>query len=182
MKEYLLLDSKTRNLIKALAYYQIGGGIIGIGTVLWLMLSTGTITGGILFILILASCLYYFSIYCGRILLTDALKGLNVSLYNQALQTIYFALGGYAYKYAAGIFCMIGFDLIGDSNFLFHLTLSQFQFNFNLETGKIAIGFNIVAFVLFYYVGKLKYKLEELNQISTKTDKPVITNEELMKI
>ena len=182
MQEQLLLDKKIKNVIKAFAYYQIGGGAVGMGAVLWLMLSTGTITGGILFILTLASGLYYFSIYCGRILLTDSLNGLKLTLFNQGLQTVYFALGGYGYKYAAGIFCMIGFDLIGESNLLFHLTLSQFQFNINSETGKIAVGFNITAFILFYYAGKLKNKLEQPEPVPTQIDKSLTPDAGLVKI
>lgn len=59
-------DSKIT--LRAIAFYQIIGGIIGIGLVGWLMLRTGQINGPILFILLLATFLFGLSIYSGKLL------------------------------------------------------------------------------------------------------------------
>lgn len=64
------ISKKSNIKLKILAWYQIIGGIAGLLITIWLLARTGQINGLILLILLFASGLYVFSIYCGRLLLT----------------------------------------------------------------------------------------------------------------
>src|SRR4051794_7907039 len=97
--------------LKVLGYYQIVGGIAGLAITIYLIAQTATITGLILLLYLIALGLYSFSIYCGTQVLKSKKHSLNISLINQYLQLISFAILGYGFKYISGLLLSVGVDL-----------------------------------------------------------------------
>ncbi len=145
-----------------LAYYQIAGGITGIGAVGYgLMMQP--VTSGLLVAFVLAFALYVFSGWCGWVLLKNTSKGLYFSLINQVLQVIVFVLGAYAFKYVAGVSLLVALNLTEGVNLAFHFDLSSFQFNFNVQREGMLIGVNVVAFYLVYFIRQARHTVKERN-------------------
>jgi hypothetical protein len=156
-----VLNNDIKSKIKGLAIYQIAGGIIGIGLTIWSIAQAVTITGLLILFFVLAAGLYSFPIYCGRQLLFGKIKsGLKLSIINQVLQVINFAVLGFAFKFVAGIILSIGIDYTNNFNFTFNFSLSEFQFNINSGKELITIGFNVVAIYLVYLIDKLQQEIE----------------------
>ncbi|WP_133272737.1 hypothetical protein [Hymenobacter radiodurans] len=147
---------------KTLAWYQIAGGVIGIFAWIMALISTESISGIVLFMLIIMISLYIFSIYAGQTLLSNHSKGLKLSLLNQALQIIHFAAAGYAFKYISGIGFTIGIDLTKDVLFKFNFELSSMILNINYEKYTATLSFNVIAIYLLLYITRLQ------NQVQTK--------------
>src|SRR5262245_46671187 len=127
-----ILSQDLKSKIKGLAYYQILGGTIGIGLTVWLIATTGTVSGPLMLIFLLAIGLFDFSIYCGLQLLKDNYKiALRLSTINQVVQTISFALPGYAYLFASGLLLSVGIDMTSEFKIDFNVSLPSFRFNFN---------------------------------------------------
>ncbi len=161
-----ILSNDIKSRIKGLAYYQIAGGVIGIGLTIWLIAQTAIVTGLAILIFILAAGLYTFSIYCGQQLLKGETKtGLKLSVFNQALQTINFAVLGFAFKFVAGLLFSIGIDYTNDFKFNFNFSLCEFQFNINSDKEMATIGINIIAIYLVYYINKLQQEIENKESI-----------------
>lgn len=155
------LTKKTKDKVKGLGYYQIIGGVIGIISTIGLIAQVGTIKWLVVLLFLLAAGLYSFSIYCGQQLLKGRLKtALKLSTINQALQSINFAILGFAFKFIAGVTLLIGIDYTNDFNITFHFSLSQFQLNINNEKVLLTVGFNLVAVYLIYFIDKLQQKIE----------------------
>src|SRR6185312_8988857 len=115
-----LLDNSLKGKLKGLAYYQIIGGVLGICLTIWLLAQTGTITGLVIILFSVALGLYSFSIYSGQQLLKgNTKKGLRLSVINQILQTINFAISGFAYKYVAGLMLYVGIKYLDGLTFSF---------------------------------------------------------------
>jgi hypothetical protein len=90
--------------LQALSYYQIVGGIIGIGLVILSFAQANRITGLVVVIFAFAIGLFSFSIFCGQQLLKGNIKkGLKLSTINQILQIIHFTILGFRFNYIAGI-------------------------------------------------------------------------------
>lgn len=99
---------------------------------IYLVAQTGTITGGLLLIIVFAFALYSYSIYCGNLLRINQIdKGLNLSKINQLLQVIEFAIAGYAYKYVSGGSFIVELNVSNGVNFHFNLAPSSFQLSIN---------------------------------------------------
>jgi hypothetical protein len=156
MPPFLSKQSKTR--LKILAWYQMIGGLFGVLLTFWLLARTDQISGPILMVYLAAFGLYVFSIYCGRLLLTNKyLLGLNLSTLNQALQVVSFTMFGYAFMYVAGTM------LLGEMNIDHGLKLG---FNFSLTSSwriyvgsddrSINLAINFVAIYLIFFSDKLR--------------------------
>ena len=128
----------SRNIqIKAIAIYQILGGVIGIALLVLVMFGGEvTVTQEVLRFSILAGLLYIFSILCGRMLFRNPRKGLRLSLVNQVLQVVYFSIGAWAFQYVAGLRIGVGGDLVGGWIFKFRLALSSFHFSAGSDLGQ----------------------------------------------
>jgi hypothetical protein len=146
--------------IKILAFYQIIGGLIGIGSLCY-ALATQTMIGGLFLVLFIAFVLYTYSIWCGWTLLKNSSKGLILSLVNQISQVIVFILGAYGYKYISGISLLIVLNLTNGFNLFLNFGLSSFHFNFNLQTNSKVVGVNVIAFYLVYFINQVRDKMKE---------------------
>lgn len=78
------MNNKIHNQIKAIAIYQIVGGVLGIALTVWVMFSGEmAVTQQALRVGLFAGGLYVFSILCGRMLFRNQKRGLVLSLINQ---------------------------------------------------------------------------------------------------
>lgn len=99
-------------------------------------------------------------------------NALKLSLINQILQIIGFAMFGFAFQYAAGAYFTAGLDLTESSNFTFGVGVSKFDFNINNESQRLEVHFNLIALALIIFIEKMRKRLKEeqdKNQISSIT-------------
>ena len=149
-----------------LAIYQIAGGILGIGVILWLFkINTTSFTGMQIALLSLASGLYIYSIFCGILLLKDNRNGLNQSQINQCLQLVSIFIFGCAYQYYSGIFFSVGFDLTQKFHFRWKAGFSTFQMNYLNNNESIFVSLNLVALGLVLYIEKLMRRQKSLGHL-----------------
>ncbi|MHC2992263.1 hypothetical protein OB13_11925 [Pontibacter sp. HJ8] len=155
------MNPQIRNQIKALAIYQLAGGILGIALTIWVMFAGELVLSQeVLRFGIFAVGLYVFSILCGRMLFRKPKLGLKLSLVNQVLQVIYFSFGSYAFQYVAGLRIGIGMDMVEGWIFKFRLALSSFHFSLGTDLDQKFIGINLVALFLIFWMERLLEKLD----------------------
>jgi hypothetical protein len=150
------LNKQSNFQLKAIALYQIVGGILGIALTIWVMFS-GEMTVDLpaLRMGLFAGGLFIFSILCGSMLFRNLRRGLVLSLINQVLQVIYFSFGAYGFQYVAGLRIGIGVDMVGGWIFKFRLALSSFHFSLGTDMGQKFIGVNLVALFLIFWLERL---------------------------
>jgi hypothetical protein len=154
-------SSDTDLKIRVLGIYQIAGGILGIGLTMWLCLRIDSISGPILFLLLIAFGLYCYSIYCGILLLKKKNYGLKHALINQFLQLLNFTIFGFSFKYISGAFLSIGLDLTTSVQMQFRLGISTWQITVNDNPELFEINLNLVALFLIIFIDRLKRKIAE---------------------
>lgn len=160
MLPYLSKSSKLR--LKILAWYQIIGGILGLLLTIWLIAHMQQINGLILLIILFAASLYSFSIYCGRLLLTDKyLTGFKLSIINQIIQIPQFAMLGYAFWYASGLMFTLGVRLSDGLTFTFDFGLFS-TYQISIATGETVfkLAINLVAIYMVYFTRKLRSTIQ----------------------
>jgi len=83
-------------------------------------------------------------------------KGLNLSVINQALQTVSITLFGYGYMYVAGLMFFVGIKAEQGVKFTFDVELtSSWHLYFNSAEAPMEFAINFVAIYLIYFTGKL---------------------------
>ena len=153
-------SKRIQNKLSIFGYYQILGGIIGLGLLIWLLLNLTSFYSLLLIIIVPAFILFSFSIYCGILLLKKPKVGIKLSLINQCLQLFSFSLGGYTYLYFSGLYFTVGLDLTESMNFLFNFGVSSWTLNINTNSPAIELKFNLVAFYLVIAIQKLRKQIE----------------------
>lgn len=164
---------KNKNLkLQILGYYQLIGGIAGLAITLYLIAQTATISGLALILYLIALGLYSFSIYCGTQVLRKKNHSLDISLINQYLQLISFAILGYGFKYVSGLLLSVGVDLTTSIDMKFNMgIMSTWQMSWNSDVDKIVIDLNLVAVFFIIFIDKLKNSKSMDNAILTDDDK-----------
>ncbi|WP_162426688.1 hypothetical protein [Pontibacter pudoricolor] len=153
---------QTKNHLKAIAIYQIVGGILGIALTVWVLFSGEMVLDQVaLRMALFAGGLYVFSILCGRMLFRKPRRGLVLSIVNQLLQVIYFSFGAYSFQYVAGLRVGVGVDMIAGWIFKFRLALSSFHFSLGTDLGQKFIGINLVALFLIFWMERLLEKTKD---------------------
>ncbi|MCP2045339.1 hypothetical protein [Pontibacter sp. HSC-36F09] len=156
------MNTPERNQIKAIALYQILGGILGIALTVWVMFSGEMVVDQTaLRIGLFAGGLYIFSILCGRMLFRNPRRGLVLSIINQLLQVVYFSFGAYGFQYVAGLRIGVGVDMVEGWIFKFRLALSSFHFSFGTDLGQKFIGINLIALFLIFWIERLMEKVKQ---------------------
>jgi hypothetical protein len=145
---------------KWLGIYQIAGGIIGLALTLWLILNQVSFSPLIILLFLIAVGLYFFSIYCGFLLINKEINGLTYSIINLYPQLINFSLLGFSFQYISGLFLSFGVDLTNEFLFKFNLGVSTWLISVGGDSGVILVNFNIVALSLIIFMEKIKYKLK----------------------
>jgi hypothetical protein len=137
---------------------SIAGGITGLLLTVWLIAHTVQITGLILLILLFATGLYSFSIYCGHLLMTNKyLKAFKLSLINQAIQILQFAMLGYAFWYASGLMFTLGMKVNNGFTFTFDFGLfSTYQISLATIETEFKLAINLVAIYVIYFILNLR--------------------------
>lgn len=168
MEEYL--DGNIRIKLKGLSYYQIVGGLFGLGLTVLTRIQLATTTNLLIFTLACFIASFTFSVICGLLLLKKNLKlGLPLSTVNQVLQVFSFSLAGYSFKYVAGLLLSLGLDLTDGFDFKINFSIPAFQADINTDSDVAFVGFNLVAVYLIYYIDKLQKDLalkKELHDVS----------------
>ena len=163
----------TRTTLLIIGIYETTGGLIGMGLIASLLMKTGNINGPVLLIFLLALALYYLSVKAGILLMQipSQKKGIILSLANQIVQFVSFAIGGNKYDYVSGIKGRIGTDFTTGFFFKFDFGLnSTFNFSINTDDVEYFIYVNVFAILMFFIlIDILKEKKSEknINQIMT---------------
>ena len=103
--------------------------------------------------------LFTYSIVSGCYLFgKNKLKGLNLSIINQALQLIQIAVLGFGFYYVAGLYLGIGFSDTPDFHFIFRDSLFQSSCYITLRASsdEISLVFNIVSLLLLLLLSRMK--------------------------
>lgn len=146
--------SRLNRIFKALAWYQVIGGITGLVVLAWVCNFTMVWNASLAVLLLLIALLYAFSIYCGTKLLKDPVKGLSFSFVNQLVQTIHFGLMGYMFKFISGLSIAVKWEPL--LNFHIGLEPSSFMIQFATNELHAFVGINLVAAFLSYYIIHIK--------------------------
>ena len=155
------ISKETIAKFNALGWYQIVGGIIGLGLTIWIISGLTTIIGPLLLLLLIATGLYGYSIYCGSLLLKRKESGLSHSLINQFLQLVNFSISGFVFQYISGVYLSMGVDLTNSFNFTFNVGVSSWQLAINSDSESLVFNFNFVALFLILWIGKLRRKINK---------------------
>jgi len=153
--------------LKYLAFYQIAGGVLGIGVVIWSLIQAASISGLTSLLLILALVFYSFSFYCGQQLLKGEVKrALKLSFFNQVIQMFIFSIAGFSFKYVSGLMLSVGIDWTHDFKLTLNFALSSFQFNFGLDKEALEVSINLIAIILLFFIDRLQKQIvdEPVNQ------------------
>jgi hypothetical protein len=144
---------KIYNRIEYLGYYQIIGGIIGILMILLSFYDKLNSNGFFLFSLSLFIALCGFSIYSGILLIRKKhLKGLNFSIFIQAIQIISIVLLGYIFDFAVGLYLRLTIELTSDSIIGLDFGFANWNLSRNANPDLIEINFNLIAVVLLLFI------------------------------
>lgn len=154
-------SNQVQSHISKLGYYQVIGGALGIILLFLTALQNDSFTILVVFIYLFMCSAFVYSVLCGMLCLKKKEKALKFSLINQILQLVGFAVLGYAFQYAAGVYLTVGVDLTKSVNMDLGFGISKFNFNFNHEKEKLEFDFNLVALVLIYWIDKLMNKVKE---------------------
>ncbi|RNI30259.1 hypothetical protein EFA69_12255 [Rufibacter immobilis] len=149
--------------IKILSWYQIIGGIIGLGMMIQYILQTEAFNGYAVLLLFVMLILYLFSVASGLILLNNPAEGMLPSRINQIIQLIGFAVAGYSFQYISGLGVSIGFDITEGMLLKLNAALSSFEYNWNTDHDEAFLVVNIVPLVVMYLLNKIGNELEQEN-------------------
>ncbi|GAB3902150.1 hypothetical protein [Spirosoma agri] len=145
--------------IRTIGFYQIIGGGVGLLMMGW-ALSTNEASKGILIFTASGCLLLGFSIVCGWGLLNGDKRALPLSIINQSLQIIMIGIGGFLFKYCAGLYVMLGIKFIDELKMTADIGLSTFELNINSgEQG--AVSFNLIAILLFISLLRLQEQIKQ---------------------
>jgi len=153
--------------IKILGYYQLIGGLIGVGFVIFQLIGLGSTNSDLVAIIIMIILLfpYILSIYAGNQCLKDSKNQLSISKINQALQVISFNLGGIGFTYHSGIYFSLGINTTDEFLFISNFGLSTINFQLSSSSEISFILINLIAFYLVYRIGIYENRIEEINEI-----------------
>ena len=157
LSESILLKSKV------LAFYEIIGGLVGIGLTLYIIIKLTAFPTLLLFLLFIAFALYIFSIICGVTLLKNLKSGYKLSRFNQFLQIVNFSMLGFGFHYISGLFMTIGMDLSEHFNINVNWGTSSWNFDFNNNQGINYFSINIIAIIIAIFIDKQLKHLEKLD-------------------
>ena len=146
--------------LKALSIYQVIGGVIGLGSIVYLVATTNPLSILLIPIILVAVGLFGYSIYCGILLSKKQLSGLKHSKINQLLQVVHFTLFGYAFQYVSGAHLSLGLDLTQVLNFKFNFSLSTWQININTGEPDMVVSLNLIALFLIVFIDKAVQRLK----------------------
>jgi len=159
---------KIYNRIEYLGYYQVIGGIVGILYMIYNIYDQFNSNGFFLFSLTVFFGFCAFSIYSGILLIRKKyLKGLNFSAFIQAIQVLSFALLGYIFNYAVGLYVRLTIELTYDTIVGIDFGVMNWDLQRNANPDLIEMNINLVAILLLILIYKFKEQIKaDLNRIN----------------
>ena len=117
------------------------------------------------FIMLAAEALHGFSIYCGVLLLKNKYRaGLNLSVINQALQLVSIAIGGYGYKYIAGLVFLVGFNPANSPKaYISFSWRPSWQISISAGGNHVDVAINIIALLLLVFIIYVRRSVKKTN-------------------
>ena len=147
--------------IKALAIYQIAGGVYGLYLTLELLSGLSQIPTFFIFLFFTAFSLYCYSIICGVLIFAKKDRHHRYSLINQYLQLISFTLLSYGFEYASGIYLDVGINFTDEIIFKFKTGLPSWQIMYNTNNNSMEVYLNLAALFVIIFINKIKRKSNE---------------------
>jgi hypothetical protein len=148
------MTTKSKSNVLKIGWYQIIGGGFGGLLILSSLFSSIQLSGLEVSVHVFSLLFFGYSIFSGIICIKYKKNALTHSLINQFLQLIGFAFAGVAFSYAAGINLYIGFDITA-LVVKFGFSLSELNFNLNLEHERAEIYLNLVALGMIYWISNI---------------------------
>ena len=156
------LNRNDDNKLYLLGAYQIGGGIYGAILIFFMLGNFESFPIGKTLIAVLGIVLFLYSIFCGYLLIKrQFIRGLNLSIYNTALQVVGFGIAGYHFKYVSGFFTGLTLDLTEDTIIEFGFDFSTINLAFDSKSELIFISINVFAIIILGFIFKMKDKIEK---------------------
>ena len=149
------LSTKTKSDISKIGWYQIIGGGLGILIILYSLITLDQIAGLTIIIYAFMFVFFGYSVTCGTLCLKSHKNALRHSLINQLLQLVSLTIFGFAFSFVAGVYLSLGLDFSKSIEITFEFGISKFDFNINREHERTAVGLNLVALGLIYWINKL---------------------------
>ncbi|WP_192820261.1 hypothetical protein [Rufibacter sp. LB8] len=146
----------TKNILNGIAFYQMTGGLLGLGLFTKLPPQLHNPSGSTWLGIGLAAALYLFSVVCGFQLLRRKPQAVNWSMVNQGLQVLSLGVAGFAYNYVAGLKLGVGLDFLASWVFKVRISVSSFQFMLQADGAPSFVGINLLALLLLYFLEKSK--------------------------
>ena len=146
-----------------IAYYQIGGGIIGAILLLKLILEQLKSSSISSLYFLLPILFFSFSIFAGIYLLQRNRRGILLTHINQLIQIPQISLFGFSYQYFAGLFFGVGIS--NDLGIGFNFSLPNFKFVFTDSNNEFLFMVNLIPIILLILLKKFQKKIEGNNRI-----------------
>src|SRR3954454_10812590 len=150
------------NKLRALAIYQIIGGLLGLLITVWDVMEYPSFSASIIIMFAIAFGLYIFSLISGWLLWYQYTAGVQCSLINEYLQIVHFSIAGWAYMYTSGGYFSLGVDLTYAYKVLIDFgIIPTLQLKAFTQTPEVQLSFNFVAILLVVFLTHVKRDLEE---------------------
>jgi hypothetical protein len=160
-----MINHLPRGIIKklrALAIYQIIGGLLGLIITVLAIMGFHSFTPFIISLFAIAFGLYIFSLLSGWLLWNQYTSGIKCSLINQYLQIVQFTIAGWAYTYISGAYFSLGVDLTYSYKILIDFGIvSTWQLKAFTQSDAVQLSFNFVAILLVVFLTHVKRDLED---------------------
>jgi len=155
------LKITEKNKLEIIGIYQAIGGLIGFYPIVVNFFSQG-LSKYFNIIFLPFTLLYAFSLFCGFLLISgNYKKGINLSIYNQALQILSFSVLGFGYMYASGIFAAIKLDVTQDIFLGMEFDVSHFILKLNSDFDITYISINVVPIIILSVLFRTKELFEK---------------------
>ena len=150
-----------KNKLEIIGIYQAIGGLIGFYPIVVNFFSHG-LSKYLNIIFLPFTLLYAFSLLCGYLLISgNYKKGINLSIYNQALQILSFSVFGFGYMYVSGIFAAIKLDVTQDIFLGMDFDVSHFILKLNSEFDITYVSINLVPIIILNALFRTKELFEK---------------------
>ncbi len=155
------LKNSDRKIFNVIGYYQIIGGIVGIGLSIYSIITKTNIPTINYIFFIVAFVLYSFCLTSGLFLLKEKLeKGIKLTLINQILQSIQFSISGYSFIFVGLINVFVGIDYTNDFLFKLDFTLTKYLFTISQKNEVIVVGLNLIPILILFYIKKIETRIK----------------------
>ena len=145
-----------------LAFYQIGGGLIGFLLSYWVVSDLSKkLPTYLYFEFLLFFILYIFSISTGIVLVKNPIVGLKYSIINQLIQVFYISLKHFRFQFSSGLSIYIGTDFL---HFKYDVTFATWQIMYPIN-GNYMIEVNLVSILLIIVIQRYLYKYYRFKKI-----------------